>query len=403
MGLYKCRIGWICSLILTVILLAGPPSWDLEMESIPWPILPAPSLPQIQFVEGTIQRPTLVATLVDLEIPSAIANQVADLIQPVFDVRKIRLGNLFRLEKETDGTLRVFEYKIDDERVLKVRQEAGTYAAKVETLELETSETIITAEITSNLFAALDGYPKGDMLAMDLAKIFASDVDFSSDLQKGDEIRLIVTEQYHKGGFVKYGRIQVAQLINAGRTHRAFLFKDSYYDAKGNAMKRSLLRSPLEFTRISSGFTSRRLHPILGIARAHLAVDYAAPSGTPVIAVANGVVTLAGWNEGYGNLVQIKHANGLTTGYAHLSRIAPGVRSGHPIKQGDRLGAVGQTGLATGPHLHYMMTRGGNAINPLSMKSEPIVPIAAKLKPEFLSSIAALQEALAGEEQTAAR
>jgi len=288
----------------------------------------------MEVIEGSIQRPTLVATLVDLEVPAALANHVADLIKPVFDVRKIRLGNLFRLEKSPDGSLNTFEYKIDDERVLKVQRDADSYAAKVETLEFETRQTIITTEITNNLFSALDEYPKGEMLAIDLAQIFASDVDFSSDIQKGDQIRLVVDEQYHKGDFVKYGRIQAAQLVNAGHTYRAFLFKDSYYDEKGLAVKRSLLRSPLEFTRISSGYTTRRLHPILGTTRAHLAIDYAAPEGAPVIAVANGVVTFAGWNTGYGNLVQVKHGNGLTTGYAHLSRIASGVRTGRAIKQG---------------------------------------------------------------------
>jgi len=393
-GLYKCRIGWIWSLILTVIVVVVPRYWELKMESIPLPHLPAPSLPKIEIIEGTIQRPNLVSTLVDLEVPAAIAHEVAHLIQPVFDVRKSRLDNHIRLEKDINGALRVFEYKNDDERVLTVERDAASYAARVETLEFQTRESLITAEITSNLFEALDGYPKGELLAADLAQIFASDVDFGSDLQRGDDIRLIVNELYHNGDFVKYGRIQAAQLINAGRPYRAFLFRDSYFDEKGNAMKRALLRSPLEFTRISSGFTSRRMHPILGTARAHFAVDYAAPAGTPVIAVANGIVTFAGWDGGYGNLVQVRHANGLTTGYAHLSRIAPGLRPGRPIKQGDRVGAVGQTGLATGPHLHYMMARGGKPINPLSIKSEPTVPIDAKLKPEFLSEIAALRTSL---------
>jgi len=401
MGLYKCRIGWIWSLILTIFVIVVPRYW-VKTETIPLPHHPGPTAPKMEVIEGSIQRPTLVATLVDLEVPAALANHVADLIKPVFDVRKIRLGNLFRLEKSPDGSLNTFEYKIDDERVLKVQRDADSYAAKVETLEFETRQTIITTEITNNLFSALDEYPKGEMLAIDLAQIFASDVDFSSDIQKGDQIRLVVDEQYHKGDFVKYGRIQAAQLVNAGHTYRAFLFKDSYYDEKGLAVKRSLLRSPLEFTRISSGYTTRRLHPILGTTRAHLAIDYAAPEGAPVIAVANGVVTFAGWNTGYGNLVQIKHGNGLTTGYAHLSRIASGVRTGRAIKQGERVGAVGHTGLATGPHLHYMMTRGGQPINPLSIKSEPALPLDARLKTEFLDHIGELQQNLSSEVQSAA-
>jgi murein DD-endopeptidase MepM/ murein hydrolase activator NlpD len=136
------------------------------------------------------------------------------------------------------------------------------------------------------------------------------------------------------------------------------------------------------------------MHPILGRVRAHLAVDYGAPTGTPVQAVANGTVISAGWSGGYGRLVQIRHANGLTTGYAHLSRIAAGITAGAAVRQGQLIGAVGQTGLATGPHLHYMMLRGGKPINPLSIKAEPPVPIHAGLKPEFLKHIAATQRRL---------
>jgi murein DD-endopeptidase MepM/ murein hydrolase activator NlpD len=381
--------------VLTAVVVVAPRYWELKTESLPLPPMSVPTLPKIEIVEGTIQRPTLVATLVDLDVPANIAHEIAGLIQPVFDVRKIRLGNLFRLEKDTDGAPRFFEYKIDDERVLKVERDADSYAAKVETLEFETRQSVISAEITNSLFEALDGYPKGESLAADLAQVFASEVDFSSDIQSGDQLRLLVEEQYYRGDFVKYGKIRAAQLINAGKTYRAFRFRDSYYDDHGNAMKRSLLRSPLEFTRISSGFTSRRMHPILGTNTPHLAVDYAAPTGTPVIAVANGIVTFAGWNNGgYGNLVEIKHNNGLTTGYAHLSQIAPGLHTGQAVRQGERVGAVGQTGLATGPHLHFSMARGGKPINPLSMKSEPATPIEGALKPVFLSDIAALQDAL---------
>ena len=180
--------------------------------------------------------------------------------------------------------------------------------------------------------------------------------------------------------------------MNSGHSYRAFLFKDEYYDEKGNAVKRAMLASPLQFNpRITSGFSRARLHPILGSVRPHLAVDFGAPTGAPVVAVANATVSFAGWSNGYGNLIQLKHANGLTTGYGHLSKFAAGVHAGATVHQNQVIGYVGMTGLATGPHLHYMMTRGGNPINPLSMKSEPAVPIAASLKAEFLAQIAPRQ------------
>jgi len=395
MGVHKCRIGLIWSLLFTVVVTAVPRYWELRIQSIPPLEPPLPVInpvPQIEVVEDTIQKNrTLVATLVDYEVPVAIANEIADLIKPVFDVRRLRFGNPFRLEKDNDGTVKKFEYKIDDESVLKVQKGTDAYEATVEKIDLETRESTITAEIHNSLWEALGDLPKREYLATELAQVFQWQVDFSTEIQPGDQIRLIVDEAIHDGNFVKYGKIRAAELVNAGRRYRGFLFRDSYYDEKGLSLKRAMLASPLKFTpRISSGFTHRRMHPILGSERAHLATDYAAPAGSPVVSVANGVVTSAGWDGGYGNLVRIKHANGLTSGYAHLSRIASGIRAGQALKQGEIIGLVGQTGLATGPHLHFMMTKNGSPINPVPAlkKGEAAPPIEGKLKAEFAQVIA---------------
>lgn len=394
MGVYKRHLGLIAVGVLAAAITIVPRYWELTIESIP-PLLEPPPFPKTEVVQDTIQKnSTLVATLVDYNIPLQIANQVADLIKPVFDVRKLQSGNPFRLEKEIDGSLKAFEYKVDDESILKVQKEADSYAAKVQKLDFETRETTITAEIRSSLWDALSGAPKRDYLAIELNEMFQWQVDFNTEIQPGDRIRIVVDEYFHEGNFVKYGKIQAAELVNAGRRYRGFLFRDSYYDEKGVALKRAMLASPLKFSpRVSSGFSRRRMHPILGSARAHLATDYAAPGGTQVIAVANGVVASAGWNGGYGNLVQIKHANGLTSGYAHLSRIASGVRPGRAIKQGELVGLVGSTGLTTGPHLHFMMTLRGTPINPVPAlkKGEPAPPIDGRLKAEFAKHIAPAQ------------
>jgi murein DD-endopeptidase MepM/ murein hydrolase activator NlpD len=403
MRLHKRKAGLTGLLLLAVIVVLSAKYWESSIDLISPPVpLPAPLtiniVPQPEVVEDTIQKNrTLVATLVDYEVPVAIANEIADLIKPVFDVRRIRFGNPFRLEKETDGTLKKFEYKIDDERVLKVEKGTEAYEAKVEKLDLETREVPITAEIQTSLWDALGDLPKREYLATDLAEIFQWQVDFSTEIQPGDKIRLIVEESIHDGNFVKYGKIRAAELMNAGRRYRGFLFKESYYDEKGVSLKRAMLASPLKFSpRVSSGFTRRRMHPILGTARAHLATDYAAPTGSAVVAVANGVVTFAGWDGGYGNLVRIKHSSGLTSGYAHLSQIAAGVRSGRTIKQSGLVGLVGQTGLATGPHLHFMMTKNGAPINPVPAlkKGEPAPPIEGNLKAEFAQLIAPMKSKL---------
>lgn len=399
MGVFKCNVGFIWALALAVVISVIPSYLEPKVETIPLVSPPVNLLPKTEVVEDTIQKnTTLVATLVDYNVPVAIANEVADLIKPVFDVRKLRFGNPFRLEKESDGTLKAFEYKIDDERILKIKKESDSYAAKVEKLELETREETITAGIQSSLWEALANQPKGDYLVNTLATdIFAWEIDFSTEIQRGDQVRFVAEVLYHEGKFVKYGKIQAAQMVNAGKTYQAFLFRDAYYDEKGNALKRGMLASPLKFNpRVSSGFARRRMHPILGVARPHLATDYAAPTGSAVVAVAKGTITFAGWNAGYGNLVQIKHTNGLTSGYAHLSRIAAGVRTGAAVKQSELVGYVGQTGLANGPHLHFMMTRKGAPINPVPTlkKAEPPIPIKASLKPEFLKHIVPKQAKL---------
>src|SRR5262245_56233740 len=401
MGVHKCRIGLIWSLLFTVVVTAVPMYGAVRIHSIPPLVPPLPVInpvPQIEVVEDTIQKNrTLVATLVDYEVPVAIANEIADLIKPVFDVRRLRFGNPFRLEKDNDGTVKKFEYKIDDESVLKVHKGTDAYEATVEKIDLETRESTITAEIHNSLSEALGDLPKREYLATELAQVLQWQVDFSTEIQPGDQIRLIVDEAIHDGDFVKYGKIRAAELVNAGRRYRGFLFKDSYYDEKGVSLKRAILASPLRFTpRVSSGFTSRRMHPILGTARAHLATDYAAPTGSPVVAVANGVVIEAGWDGGYGNLVRIKHASGLTTGYAHLSRIAVGIRSGRAVQQGELIGLVGQTGLATGPHLHFMMAKNGTPINPVPAlkKGEPAPPIEGKMKAEFAELVEPMQTKL---------
>src|SRR2546427_5983450 len=409
MRFYKCRIGFVWCLLLAVLIAVIPKYWEPNVDSIPVLAPPPVEIPKTQVVEDRIQKNrTLVATLVDYDVPVAIANEVADLIHPVFDLRKMRFGNAFRLEKETDGTLKAFEYKIDDESVLKVQKGSDSYEAKVEKLDLEIREKTITAEIHTSLWEALADVPKREYLATELAEIFQWQVDFSTEIRPGDEIRLIIDEFLHDGTFVKYGKVQAAELVNAGRHYRGFRFKDSYYDPKGISLKRAILASPLKFTpRISSGFTYRRMHPILGKERAHLATDYAVPAGSPVVAVANGKVIFAGWDGGDGNLVRVKHASGLTSGYAHLSHIALGIRAGHAIKQGELVGLVGQTGLATGPHLHFMMAKNGTPINPVPAlkKGEPAPPLDPKLKAEFVKQIALVQEKLDSGSQalTAAR
>src|SRR5881296_1970707 len=265
MRFYKCRIGFIWSLLLAVLVAIIPNYWESKIDSIPLLAPPSIEIPKTQIVEDKIQKNrTLVATLVDYDVPIAIAYHVADLIHPVFDLRKMRFGNPFRLEKETDGTLKGFEYKIDEESVLRVQKGSESYEAKVEKLDLDSREKIITAEIHTSLWEALSDLPRREYLATELAEIFQWQVDFSTEIQPGDQIRLIVDEFLHDGAFVKYGKIQAADLVNAGRHYRGFRFKDSYYDQKSISLKRAILASPLKFTPcIRSSAENGRIWPLI--------------------------------------------------------------------------------------------------------------------------------------------
>jgi murein DD-endopeptidase MepM/ murein hydrolase activator NlpD len=401
MGIIKCRIGLLWSLLFTVITMVIPRYWEIQNQTLPVLNIPitVPAPPKLEVVEGSIPRnTTLMATLVGFDVPAEAAQRMVTLIQPVFDLRKIRSGNSFRLEKDTDGRVKTFEYQIDDDSVLKLERSADSYEPRVEKLEMEARQAVIDVEIQSSLFRSLEDYPKGESLTMELARIFASDVDFNTGIQRGDRIRILVEERWHEGKFVKYGPIYSAELTNEGDIHQAFRFREEYYDAAGRSVKRAFLVSPLKFEpRITSGFSPARLHPILGRVTPHLAVDYGAPTGAPVVAVGSGTVIVAGWNSGgYGNFVQIRHANGLVTGYAHLSSVARGVRAGGAIKQGELVGYVGQTGLATGPHLHFMTLRGAKALDPRAVlrASEPGVPVPAALRRDFQRQVATYQEAL---------
>jgi murein DD-endopeptidase MepM/ murein hydrolase activator NlpD len=239
--------------------------------------------------------------------------------------------------------------------------------------------------IDSSLFEAVTASGERDQLALDLADIFAWDIDFNTEIQRGDSFRVAVEKLYLDDSFSRYGTILSAEFMRGERVLRALRFQGEngpgYYAPDGTPLRKAFLRSPLRFSRISSRFSRARMHPILKTVRPHLGVDYAAPTGTPVNAAADGVVTLAGWHGGYGRAVRIRHANGFETLYGHLSRIA--VRQGQRVAQGTPIGAVGSTGLASGPHLDYRMTRNGEFVNPLTLQSPPAEPITPAERPAF--------------------
>jgi murein DD-endopeptidase MepM/ murein hydrolase activator NlpD len=349
------------------------------------PERPADELGPLTVLTGTIARNSTLATVLAAALSPAKIHRLVEAARPAYDLARVSAGHSFGLALGSDGLIAAFTYGIDELRTLRVVRRGESLEAEVLARDYETRMELAAGVITSSLFNAVGEAGEGDQLGLDLSEIFAWDVDFNTELQKDDSFRVLVEKQYLDGNFVRYGRILSAELARGERLLQAVRFEGErgpgYYAPDGTPLRKEFLRSPLKFTRISSGFSLARRHPILKTVRPHLGVDYAAPSGTPVSAAGDGVVTLAGWHGGYGRAVRIRHANSYETLYGHLSRIL--VKRGQRVVQGMTIGTVGSSGLATGPHLDYRMTRGGAFVNPLSVQSPPAETLAASERPAF--------------------
>jgi murein DD-endopeptidase MepM/ murein hydrolase activator NlpD len=265
-----------------------------------------------------------------------------------------------------------FAYTIDDDTILNIKNTDSGFCAEKIPIRYEKRVRYIGGIIRDNLISSMNDTDGDLMLALKLSDIFAWDIDFTTDLRKGDVFKIVVEGLYQDGKFKKFGDVLSAEFINEGEVYRAYRFKVNgkadYYNEYGQSLRRAFLRAPLNFRRISSFFSRKRLNPILKVWRPHHGLDYAAPTGTPVSASGDGTVVFVGKRGGYGNLVEVRHGNGYTTYYGHLSRIRKGIRRGKKVTQGEVIAYVGSTGLSTGPHLHYEMRINNRPLNPLSLK-----------------------------------
>jgi murein DD-endopeptidase MepM/ murein hydrolase activator NlpD len=377
----RCAVGAVVLLLLPTHLASHLPSVEegaaaaerIAVQTIGQAVEPA------RVLEGKVGRRThLGALLRDAVRPSSL-HRLVEASRPVYDLARISVGHPFGVTFGPDGLLAAFTYGIDELQTLKVIREGEAFRAELVKREYDVKVETVRGEITSSLFGAVNAAGEDDQLAFDLADIFMWDVDFNTELQKGDSFAVAVEKLSLDGKRSRYGRILSAELVRGARVIQAVRFEGKngpgYYMPDGRPMRKAFLRSPLRFTRISSVFTYARLHPILKLMRPHLGVDYAAPTGTPVRASADGVVIGAGREGGYGNVVRMRHPNSYETLYGHLSRI--NVRVGQRLTQGTVLGLVGATGLATGPHLDYRMIKSGVFVNPLKVQSPPAEPISA--------------------------
>jgi murein DD-endopeptidase MepM/ murein hydrolase activator NlpD len=310
----------------------------------------------------------------------------------------LRPGESLRL-LHRDGSLFGLERRLNEAETLKVVRDGSELKADVLQNPLEARTRVVRGVINSSLFEAVGAAGGHDQTAVALADIFGWDIDFVLDIQPGDSFVVSYQELYQDGVYVKDGPIQAALFINQGREYRAVRYVDPdgnahFYTPDGRSMHKAFLRTPVEFTRVSSRFNSARLHPILNTIRAHKGVDYAAPIGTPVRAAGDGRIRYAGPKGGYGNVVEIDHTRSIVTVYGHLSRFAKGTRVGQHVTQGTVIAYVGMTGLATGPHLHYEYRVNGVFKNPQTVSLPDAEPIDARWRPDFLVHSAPLLASL---------
>lgn len=301
--------------------------------------------------------------------------------------RQLAAGKIVVAETSPQGELLRLVFPLNaNETALIVERQGEKLVASEQALRFEKRTLVKSAEIRSSLFSAADANDIPDNVAIQLAEIFSSDIDFHRDLRKGDSFSVVYEMNYLRGRATSTGRILAAEFVNGGKTLSAVYFehndKGGYYTSDGKSLKKSFLRAPLEFSRISSGFGSR-IHPILLDRRAHKGIDYAAPTGTKVRAVGDGVVAFVGKLGGYGNLIVVNHQGPHSTAYGHLSAFSRGLKKGARVSQGDIIGFVGSTGWATGPHLHYEFRVNNQQVNPLSRIVPAALPIDAAQMPKF--------------------
>jgi len=345
-------------------------------------VKPATIEPESSRVDVKVRRgDTLLSILNRFGLNKPSAHSLIEKVRPFLNPRKIRAGHDLNLFLGPEGkTLQGVELVVDDSLV-RVKATAEGWFAERREIPFVRETRLVQGTIASSLYES--GVEAGltPLQIMDLAKIFEYDIDFFSDFQRHDAFSVVFEETRYADGRSVQGRIVAAELEANDETYNAFYFvgKDgsgAYYDAQGKAVRRAFLRAPLSFARISSPYSSNRRHPIFRTVRPHRAIDYAAPTGTPVVAIGRGRVEFSGWRGGYGKMVEIRHSSGYMSRYAHFSRLAGGIRRGKAVNAGDLIGYVGQTGHATGPHLHFEFLKGSQKVNFLAMRLPKVESLA---------------------------
>ncbi len=392
--------------LATILTASGRWPWRrLDSHLGPAPVTP---LAPLRVVRADTLRPG--ETLSDLlQRQGLIPGDLIGIFQRAgLDPRRLRAGLVLKFSRPVEHPVpNQIRVRVSPTLRLALWREDSSWTAESEPVEWRRELIRFDGPIGYSLYDALDqqispevlDYQNRVKLAWDLADIYAWSVDFNRDIQDGDRVAVLAEREISDEGEVRVGRILAADLLSSGKHLKAFRFEvpaqgARYFDADGNSLRRAFLRAPVEFRRIASGFSRSRYHPILGIWRRHSGTDYSAAPGTPVMAAGDGIVIQAGWQGGLGNAVELRHKNGITTRYGHLRGLARGIRAGARVSQGDVIGYVGSTGLATGPHLHYEFRVNGVPRDSRRVSIGSGDPLPASLRAAFQAEQARLTEAL---------
>jgi murein DD-endopeptidase MepM/ murein hydrolase activator NlpD len=401
------RFGVIASCIVAGAILAAAgaqvqnpalePDSDLVMAGAAMPAAMEQIVPAapFEFVAITIGRNDTLD-----QIFRGLQLELSDLaeLRSLPDVRRnldiIRPGDVIQLT-HLDGEIKSLTRRIDETATLSVTRPDGVFSASIVENPLETAEHSLRGTIASSLYEAVNAAGGTNRLAVELAHVFQYDIDFVNQAQPGDSFIVAYEQQYQDGEFVRDGEILAAEFVNTGKSYRAVRYvgpngKADYYTPDGRPVRKAFLRYPVDYARISSGFSLARRHPVLNRVRAHKGIDFAASTGTPIKAAGAGRIVSRGRNGGYGNAVVLAHKNGITTLYGHMSRFAKGQKVGDSVVQGQVIGYVGMTGLASGPHVHYEYRVNGVHKNPARVTVPKADPIPESLMADFKAQTAPL-------------
>ena len=364
-GLGLAVVATIPLLIVSIKIGASENVKAVPKQSEALQLLPQSDLPQGIVKEYKIEPgDTFVEVMTDMNVPAEQAYSILSSSKDVFDFTKMNAGKVLKLVFAQEA-LAAMEYPLNSDTVVHVKKQEDAFVATEEEIPYVVENVTARGTIADSLFLAAQSVGLEDKTTMGIADVFSGDIDFATDIREGDSFSVVYEKRTLDGKDAGAGRILAAKFTNDGKTYTAFRFNDEFYDSEGQSLARQFLKSPLNYARISSGFSYKRTNPVTKQVTPHRAIDYAADSGTPVIATADGKVTVAGSKGGLGITVEVKHGSYLTQ-YAHLSKIAKNVETGATVEQGDVIGYVGSTGISTGPHLQYAMFENGSPINPLT-------------------------------------